>query len=127
MRGGFSTTFGRDLVWWVTLIVVLAVLVTAELSYRAVKRSVIVTGLWRWGWKWLSWTTWRKVFRGGAGAVWSGEGVQGSAEEWGVEIWQEMEKDAGVRDMLRGIASGEGEGVEEVEVAVEEVRVKGEH
>ena len=122
MRGGFASTFGRDPAWWLTLIVVLAVLATGELGYRAIKRSVVVMGLWRWGWKWLSWATWRKVFRGGVGAAWSGDGVQESVEEWGVEIWQEMERDPDVRMMLRKMAHGEVEEGEPEEVLGQEER-----
>lgn len=121
VRHGFATTFGSDLAWWLTLIVVVGVLTTAELGYRAVKRSLVVGGVWGWGsWrKWLSWAAWKRVFRGGVASsvVWSGEGMQGSAEEWGVEMWQEMERDPGVRRMLRKMVRGDEDGNEDADEA----------
>jgi phospholipid-translocating ATPase len=117
VRNGFASVFGPDPSWWVTLVLVLAALITTECAYRSVKRTLVVMGLWKWGWKWLSGRTWKKAFggwwRGNADTVWGGEGLERSVEEWGVEMWQEMEKDEGVREMLRRINAGDEAGDEQ--------------
>jgi phospholipid-translocating ATPase len=107
VRNGFSTTFGSDPVWWLALLVVLFLLASIELSYRAIKRGLMVSGLRKWGWKWMTWYTWKKAFRAPATeGVWaaagssSGGGLKASAEEWEVELWQELEQDANVKKML---------------------------
>jgi phospholipid-translocating ATPase len=93
-----------------------------ECAYRSVKRTLVIMGLGKWGFKWLSARTWRKAFggwwRGRADTVWGGAGLERSVEEWGVEMWQEMERDPQVREMLRKLnadADGEGEQQEEAE------------
>ncbi|KAK3391267.1 hypothetical protein B0H63DRAFT_558088 [Podospora didyma] len=100
VRGGFFTSFGPDPVWWTALIAVLGLLVSLELAFMAVKRSLIVSGLWKWGWKWLQWSTWKRGF--GAAGDWSaGGGGVGSLEDWDVELWQAMENDEKIRETLR--------------------------
>jgi phospholipid-translocating ATPase len=104
VRGGFFTSFGPDPAWWVALIAVLGVLSCMELAYNSVKRNLIVAGLWKLGWKWLRWSTWKRAFwstSGVGGGAWMGDGASGSLEEWGVELWQVMEQDPAIKETLR--------------------------
>lgn len=78
VKHGFTSVFGKDLAWWLTLIAVLMALVTVEVAYRAVKRTIV--------------TTWRR------------NQLEKNAEEYSVETWQEMERDPAVREMLKVIS-----------------------
>jgi phospholipid-translocating ATPase len=60
----------------------LAVLICFELGFKAVKRNMIVGGLWHW-------PPWRKKSLGD------------SAEEWHLELWQELEQDPVIRARLK--------------------------
>lgn len=105
VKNGFFSSFGPDPAWWVALFGALGVLACLELAYKAVKRNLIVAGLWKRGWKWLRWSTWKAAFWSspslGAGARWSEEGInKGCLEEWDVELWQVMEQDPAIRDTL---------------------------
>ncbi|KAK3687564.1 hypothetical protein B0T22DRAFT_478870 [Podospora appendiculata] len=104
VRGGFFTSFGMDPQWWLAFFAVMGLLVALELTYSSVKRSLIVSGLWKWGWKWLHASTWKKAFgpsNGAKGKMWAGDGTQGSLEDWDVELWQAMEKDPSIKETLR--------------------------
>jgi phospholipid-translocating ATPase len=79
VRDGFTSVFGPDPAWWLTLIVVLGTLTTGELAYRAIKRTLVTMGLWNW----------------------DPRRSKPNAEEVGVEVWQEMEKDPAVKEMLK--------------------------
>lgn len=83
VRNGFTSVFGPDLAWWLTLIIVVGTLATGELAYRAVKRTLVAMGIWNWG---------------------SGRSKQ-NAEELSVEMWQEMEKDPAIKEMLKSQAA----------------------
>jgi len=123
VREGFFSSFGPDPAWWVALIGVLGLLACLELAYKSVKRNLIVAGLWKFGWKWLRWSTWKTAFWSspGSGAVWTQEGTKGSLEEWDVELWQVMEQDPAIRETLRRMSrfGYEKEGEEE-DVEVED-------
>ncbi|KAM7198782.1 hypothetical protein V8F33_004796 [Rhypophila sp. PSN 637] len=112
VRGGFFTQFGQDPVWWAALAGVLGLLIAIELAYSSVKRNLIVLGLWKWGWKWLHWSTWKSAFgplasRGAT--VWD-DGRDGAQplEEWDVELWQVMEKDPAIRATLHKMSRLDG-------------------
>ncbi|KAF6816767.1 p-type ATPase [Colletotrichum plurivorum] len=96
VRDGFSKTFGRDPAWWLTLIGVTAALVLAETAFRAVQRSLILAGLWRWPWI-------------------RGEEDGACAREWRLELWQELERDPAVKERLRRLARDEPEEEDEDE------------
>lgn len=108
VRDGFFLRFGKDPVWWLTLLVVLFVLVCMELGYKVAKRTLIIMGLWKWRWSWLwrisRWCTWRKGRE---------KELNRSLEEWDLELWQEMEQDPLVKERLKGILESEEDGVEE--------------
>ncbi|KAI0852939.1 phospholipid-translocating P-type ATPase [Daldinia vernicosa] len=89
-RHGFEDTFGRDPLWWLTLIVILLVLISIELVYKTVKRNMIVAGTWQW-------------------PPWKQRSPDDGLEEWGLQIWQELEKDPVMRERLRKACMEEGE------------------
>jgi phospholipid-translocating ATPase len=121
VKGGFFWSFGRDAAWWLTLVIVLFTLITAELTYRSLKRELVVRGKWKWG----PWWGWRRpsnerrrlgeeddneeqAQRRGRGGIWTAEGLQGrSIEEWDVELWQEMEKDPLMKTLLHRMSRDE--------------------
>jgi len=86
VRGGFVGKFGTDPVWWLTLLLVFGVLFVMEVAYRAVKMRLIRAGRWH-------------------VRFWRIE--SGDDGKWRLELWQEMERDAGVRERLRAMARGE--------------------
>ncbi|KAB5545865.1 hypothetical protein GE09DRAFT_1132712 [Coniochaeta sp. 2T2.1] len=81
VKHGFTSTFGPDWMWWLTLVVVLGALATGELAYRALQRSLRAMKIWK-----------------------KRAAEERTAEELDVETWQEMEKYAEVGDMLRSQA-----------------------
>ncbi|KAI0840735.1 phospholipid-translocating P-type ATPase [Hypoxylon sp. FL0890] len=95
-RGSFSYTFGKDPLWWLTVIVVVIVLISIELVYKAVKRNLVIAGVWKW-------------------PPWKLRGVDDSLEEWGLEVWQELEQDPVIRERLRRADMEKGEVDDEVE------------
>ncbi|RYO80660.1 hypothetical protein DL766_004851 [Monosporascus sp. MC13-8B] len=98
-RDGFVHGFGRDPLWWLTGLAVIAALVAVETTYKAVKHRLVVAGLWGLPpWMWSPWSR-------GAGNV-RQEGDT-SAEEWHLELWQELERDPAVRRRLRRMLEDE--------------------
>ncbi|KAH6646172.1 hypothetical protein BKA67DRAFT_526309 [Truncatella angustata] len=106
VRNGFTKTFGGDSIWWLTLIIILAMLICIELGFKAIKRNLIVGGLWQW-------PPWQRRAAGGA------------AEEWHLELWQELEQDPLMKERLRQEIDGRDEelGIEELGDAEEIVHV----
>ncbi|KAK0721666.1 hypothetical protein B0T26DRAFT_190368 [Lasiosphaeria miniovina] len=120
VRGGFFSSFGRDPIWWLALIAVLGLLVSLQLAYTSVKQSLIVSSPWKWGWKWVRWSTWKEAFGPRSSTpTWPG-GKNGAAslEDWDVELWQAMERDSEIKATLHKMSrlgyedevEGEGEG-----------------
>ncbi|KAK0372614.1 phospholipid-translocating P-type ATPase [Colletotrichum limetticola] len=89
VRDGFSKTFGRDWTWWLTLIVMVTLFILMETIFRTLQRSLILAGMWRWPW------------------VRKEDDV--CADEWRLELWQELEKDPIVRERLKRLTSDEEE------------------
>ncbi|KAM7195758.1 hypothetical protein V8F20_007328 [Naviculisporaceae sp. PSN 640] len=122
VRGGFFTQFGQDPVWWAALGGILGLLIAIELAYSSVKRNLIVLGLWKWGWKWMHWSTWKNAFGPSASsgaAGWDDGGQQStSLEDWDVELWQVMENEPSIRATLRKMSRLGG--VDEVDDEEEE-------
>ncbi|KAI0899843.1 phospholipid-translocating P-type ATPase [Annulohypoxylon nitens] len=87
-RNGFVSTFGTDPVWWVTLIVVVTVLISIEMAYKVMKRNLVVAGMWKW-------------------PLWKPRSADDSLEEWGLEVWQELEQDPVMKERLRRAAMEE--------------------
>ncbi|KAK4145970.1 uncharacterized protein C8A04DRAFT_10160 [Dichotomopilus funicola] len=133
VKNAFFTSFGPDAAWWASLFAALGALVSLELAYKAVRRNLVVAGLWRRGWKWTRWETWRAAFVMGGprsgGGVAAEEGIKGSVEEWDVELWQVMEQDPATRETLKrmsrfgfeGKDGGHEDDAEEVEGCSERV------
>lgn len=115
VRGGFFSSFGPDPAWWGAFFAAVGLLTAVELGYQSIKRNMIVSGLWRLGWrKWMQWETWKGLLalgRGGAargsGPMWAWDEAGGegrNVEEWDVELWQALEKEQTVRDTLKGMS-----------------------
>ncbi|EGO59265.1 hypothetical protein NEUTE1DRAFT_79192 [Neurospora tetrasperma FGSC 2508] len=133
VRGGFFSSFGPDPAWWVALFAAVGLLTAVELGYKSTKRNMIISGLWRLGWrKWMQWETWKGLLalgRGGgargAGPMWAWDEAGGegrNVEEWDVELWQALEREQTVREALKGMArvGHEGDGPEPEEISKEE-------
>lgn len=114
VRGGFFAAFGRDPGWWLTLIGVLVLLFILQMGFKMTKRTMVILGLWRWGKGW-----WKRVRRSRKKPV---DWIEGNLEDWDLGLWQEMEKDRGVRARLEGILEAEESG-ESDEVAMDGERV----
>ncbi|KAJ2896195.1 hypothetical protein MKZ38_005763 [Zalerion maritima] len=155
VRNGFIHIFGPDMAWWLTLIGALGLLCVIELAYKAVKRSLVVEGLWKWppwtgGWKrmgaWFARTfsvdgikerRERRKRRSAGGMIGmvdlvvddegeivepdatttkttkAGPGRGKSAEEWDLELWQELEQFPEMRERIRRVLKEErGEDVD---------------
>ncbi|KUI54532.1 hypothetical protein VP1G_01891 [Cytospora mali] len=96
VRGSFFDAFGKDLGWWLTLILVLFFLFVIELGFKMAKRTMTILGLWRWGrGRFRLVKRWRKVRRE--------DWMDGNLEDWDLGLWQEMEKDPRVRERLAEI------------------------
>ncbi|KAF7165374.1 hypothetical protein CNMCM6106_001564 [Aspergillus hiratsukae] len=87
-RDGFTKTFGRDPIWWLTLVLVFMILVTLELVYKSVRRNMKVAGMW------LPWKQ-------------RGNRLGENGVELDVGMWQEMEQDPVIRARLKRLARDE--------------------
>ncbi|KAI2620073.1 phospholipid-translocating P-type ATPase [Hypoxylon sp. NC1633] len=92
-RDGFTNTFGKDPLWWLTMIVIVLALISVELGYKIIKRNMIIAGTWRW-------------------PPWKGRSADDNLEEWGLDVWQELEQNPVTRERLRR-ACLEGDEVED--------------
>jgi phospholipid-translocating ATPase len=90
VKGGFQYGFGRDPNWWATFFIAMAVLCGMELAYGSVKRGLIRERMWP-PWKFT------RRYRNG----------NENAEDLELELWQEMERDEGIRRQLGRMARGE--------------------
>ncbi|KAI1102795.1 phospholipid-translocating P-type ATPase [Jackrogersella minutella] len=89
-RDGFTSTFGKDPLWWLILIIIVLVLIAVETFYKTMKRNLVIAGVWKW-------------------PPWKGGSVDDSVEDWGVEVWQGLEQDPVARERLRGLSMEEDE------------------
>ena len=46
VKHGFTKGFGKDPVWWLVLVITLAILVTFELMWKTIRRSLAIDGRW---------------------------------------------------------------------------------
>lgn len=85
-RGGFMNTFGKDPVWWLTLILVFAILVVLKVVYGSINRNFISVAmkLLRRKVKWL-----------------------GGNEDSDIRTFQEMEQVPAIRERLKRMARDE--------------------
>ncbi|KAJ8129429.1 hypothetical protein O1611_g4200 [Lasiodiplodia mahajangana] len=84
-RGAFVNTFGKDTLWWSLLIGVLLVLIGLDITFKFVKRNLIVYGLW-------NWPPWGRR---------NADDSPENCENWDRQLWQELEQDPAVRERLR--------------------------
>lgn len=88
IHGTFTNFWGRDAYWWLTLFVVLAIMGLMELFMKAVKRNLVISGMWKW-------------------PPWNRRRIDNNAEEWDVELWQEMEQDPEIWERFKRLARNE--------------------
>ena len=103
MKGGFDKGFGKDPVWWLVLILTLAILSAIELTWKPLHRNFDITREWPW------WKRQRKD-----------DGK--TAEEFDLEVWQELQRRPDVREKLRRLARDE-----DADLMVDDVIVEDEH
>lgn len=90
IRHTFTRLWGTDAVWWATVFVVLSFMGMMELLFKALKRGMLVAGLWHW-------------------PPWQKKRLGDNVEEWDLELWQEMEQDPTVRRRLARMARDRGD------------------
>ncbi|KAI9171488.1 Phospholipid-transporting ATPase [Paramyrothecium foliicola] len=90
IRNSFTELWGKDALWWATLFIVLGIIGLLEIVAKAVKRKLIIAGLWKW-------------------PSWRGDGSVGSsnAEDLELEVWQELEQDPVIWEKLKKMARDE--------------------
>jgi phospholipid-translocating ATPase len=96
IRNSFTQLWGPDALWWATLFIVLGILGMIEIVMKAVKRKLISARLYRWP----SWLTKRR-----------GAPAEDTAEEWELEVWQELEQDPVIWEKLKRMARDTDEDV----------------
>lgn len=84
-RGAFVNTFGKDPLWWGLLFGILITLIGLDITFKLVKRNLIVYDLW-------SWPPWRTR---------DADDCPENCENWDRQLWQELEKDPIVRAHIR--------------------------
>lgn len=97
VKGGFNYTFGKDPVWWLVLIITLAVMTAIELIWKSARRELAVSG---------RWPPWKG---------WGGSPGSRTAEELDVGVWQEMQRDPRIMERLRWLAKDESERADDLE------------
>ncbi|OAA77365.1 ATPase, P-type, phospholipid-translocating, flippase [Akanthomyces lecanii RCEF 1005] len=101
VKYSFRNKWGGDAVWWATLFAVLGALGLMELTMKVIKRHMILAGLWKW-------------------PPWKNPGLSENVEEWDLELWQELEKDAAVQAKLKVMAGEHDEQEVDMDEDVEE-------
>ncbi|KAL8411942.1 hypothetical protein RB596_001260 [Gaeumannomyces avenae] len=121
VRGGLTEGFGRDLSWWLSLIVILAALVVVEMAYKALKRQLVVLGVLsrqrkfrkRLFGAWLNprWHSGRSSPQPAAVPVPASSATERiqtqqdeDEEDLDLELWQELEQDPEIRARLEKLA-----------------------
>ena len=112
-RGGFSHTFGPDGLWWLTALAIVAALVVVETAYKAAKHRLVVAGLWHF-------PPWRRRGSRNGGGGGNDDDDDDNAEDWDLELWQELEKDPEVRRRLRTILEEEERGYTNTRAAADD-------
>lgn len=89
VRGGLLSTFGRDPAWWSAGIMALAALLLMEMASMALLQNHALRA-------WLS-----RCWSSSAGAnKRRGGGVREGFDAWEPRLWQEMERDSGVKQTV---------------------------
>jgi phospholipid-translocating ATPase len=98
ISNSFTQLWGKDALWWATLFIVLGILGLIEIVMKAVKRKMILVGAYKW-------PPWQKAREGN------------NAEEWGLELWQELEQDPVLWEKLKRMSRGGEDEAEDVDFA----------
>ncbi|KAK2749706.1 phospholipid-transporting atpase [Colletotrichum kahawae] len=88
VRGGLLLLFGRDPVWWFTLVLVLGGLSLMEMATQALKQSHVLRALAS------------RCRSSESNMENKGGGVREGFKDWEPRLWQKMEKDSGVNNVL---------------------------
>lgn len=77
VKGGFTSTFGNDPNWWLTMVIVLAVLTSLEILYKSLAQSSAMVNIF------VPWKRWRK-----------GRECESkvATEKFDVGLWQRLER-----------------------------------
>lgn len=86
VKGGLLTTFGRDPAWWSSGIMALGALLLMEMASRAVLQNHALRA-----WASRCWSSSASADKRRGG------GVREGFDAWEPRLWQEMEKDSGVK------------------------------
>lgn len=86
VRGGLRTTFGRDPAWWSSVIMALGALLLMEMASRALLQNYALRA-----WSSRCWSS------SASASEKRGGGVREGFDAWEPRLWQEMEKDSGVK------------------------------
>ncbi|KAL0929774.1 phospholipid-transporting atpase [Colletotrichum truncatum] len=89
VRGGLLSGFGKEASWWCTLLLALAILYFIEMAARAYKQNYAMRS-------WVSrfWVSGRQLEKRGGG-------VREGFKDWEPRLWQEMEQDASVQQVIK--------------------------
>lgn len=89
IKGGFNNGFGRDPIWWLVLILAIAILVTIEVLLKSVQRTLTMAN---------AWPLWKRKGKNGGRCV-----------ELDVGMWQEIERNPILHSRLGVMAYNDGE------------------
>ncbi|KAI8629194.1 P-type ATPase [Xylariaceae sp. FL1651] len=92
-RGAFVNTFGKDTLWWSLLVGVLLVLIGLDITFKFIKRNLIIYGLWKW-------PPWRRR---------DADESPENCENWDRQLWQELEQNPIVQEHIREALLYEGQ------------------
>ena len=95
IKHGFDQGFGKDPVWWLVLLAALAILLVFDLMWKSIRRNLTVSG---------RWPPWKAK-----------TGMEKSAEEVDVHVWQEMEQDTAVQRRLTSLAGHKSQEIEDLD------------
>lgn len=105
IRNSFTELYGKDVIWWATIFIVLGLMGMLEMIIRMSKRVLVTFNLW----KWPPWSKSRSS--------------RDNIEEWDLELWQELEQDPAMRARLRRLcrddAGADEEDEDDIDVQME--------
>ncbi|KAK3726094.1 drs2 neo1 protein [Vermiconidia calcicola] len=87
IKHSLEEDYGKDPVWWLVLLVTLAVLVAIELVWKTLRRDMALAGWW---------PPWRRRRNASDNAK--------NSEELDLEVWQEMQREPAIREKLKRLA-----------------------
>lgn len=86
VKHGFTRGFGKDPVWWLTLLATLAALFILDLAWKSIWRTAVVEG-------WRPWRHWVAQREG-----------RNADRPIALDVWQEMQRDPATREKVKALA-----------------------